>query len=226
MAADRDSDKVEKSTLIGPETRVSGELRGDEDVIVRGPDRWPRGPHRHPDGRGRGIVQADVEARIVLVSGVVVGNVIASEIVRLSEKARVVGDLDRAQGRHRSRRCLPWSPRHGRHRGGRRFDRARVGAPIVGKRRRPRRRLRAWQLLRGWPRARDQSRSGRAVSAPPRTGAAPAAPGPGSRAPDRFRARGQPPPGASRRGRRRRGRRRSCSGGAESAPRAKLRRSS
>jgi cytoskeletal protein CcmA (bactofilin family) len=26
----------EKLTVIGPETRVSGELRGDEDVIVRG----------------------------------------------------------------------------------------------------------------------------------------------------------------------------------------------
>jgi cytoskeletal protein CcmA (bactofilin family) len=92
--ADRDSDKAsEKNTIIGPETRVSGELRGDEDVIVRG----------RVDGRvvltstftieEGAIVQADVEARVVLVSGVVVGNVTATEIVRLSEKARVIGDL-------------------------------------------------------------------------------------------------------------------------------------
>src|SRR5688572_3244345 len=88
--ADKESDK---QTVIGPETRVSGELRGDEDVIVRG----------RVDGRVNltsvftveesAIVQADVEARVVLISGVVVGNVSAAEIVRLSEKARVVGDV-------------------------------------------------------------------------------------------------------------------------------------
>ena len=92
--AERESDKAsEKNTIIGPETRVSGELRGDEDVIVRG----------RVDGRvvltstltieEGAIVQADVEARVVLVSGVVVGNVTATEIVRLSDKARVIGDL-------------------------------------------------------------------------------------------------------------------------------------
>jgi cytoskeletal protein CcmA (bactofilin family) len=91
--ADKDTDKSEKATIIGPETRISGELRGDEDVIVRG----------RVDGRviltstftveEGAIVQADVEAKIVLVSGVIVGNVNASEIVRLGEKARVVGDL-------------------------------------------------------------------------------------------------------------------------------------
>ncbi len=93
MAADRDTDRTEKQTVIGPETRVSGELRGDEDVIVRG----------RVEGRvsltavftveESAIVQADVEARIVLVSGVIVGNVTATEIVRLGEKARVVGDV-------------------------------------------------------------------------------------------------------------------------------------
>ena len=41
------------------------------------------------------IVQADVEARVVLISGVVVGNVTATESVRLTDKARVVGDSDR-----------------------------------------------------------------------------------------------------------------------------------
>jgi cytoskeletal protein CcmA (bactofilin family) len=89
--ADKESDK---QTVIGPETRISGELRGDEDVIVRG----------RVEGRVNitsvftveesAIVQADVEARVILISGVVVGNVIAAEIVRLSDKARVVGDIN------------------------------------------------------------------------------------------------------------------------------------
>ena len=90
--ADKDTERQE-ITIIGPETRVSGEVRGDQDVLVRG----------RVEGRVNltsvftveegAIVQADIEARIVLVSGVVVGNVTATEIVRLAEKARVVGDL-------------------------------------------------------------------------------------------------------------------------------------
>src|SRR3954470_4093212 len=82
-----------QETVIGPETRISGEVRGDEDIVVRG----------RIDGRVQltgsltvdpgAIVQADVQARAVLIAGVVVGNVTASESVRLSESARVIGDV-------------------------------------------------------------------------------------------------------------------------------------
>ncbi|HEY0706474.1 MAG TPA: polymer-forming cytoskeletal protein [Polyangia bacterium] len=90
--ADRDSENS-GPTVIGPLTRVSGELRGGDDVLVQG----------RIDGRvtltstltieDGAIVQADIEARIVLVSGVVVGNINATEELRLSPRARVVGDL-------------------------------------------------------------------------------------------------------------------------------------
>lgn len=82
-----------EKTLIGPETRIAGEIRGDEDIVVQG----------RIDGRlaiggtlsveDGAILQADVEARTVVVSGVIVGNVAASEIIRLTSKARVVGDV-------------------------------------------------------------------------------------------------------------------------------------
>ncbi len=84
---------ADKETIIGPNTRISGEMRGNEDVIVQG----------RVEGRvvldaiftieESAIVQADVEARVVLISGILVGNVSASENIRLAEKARVVGDL-------------------------------------------------------------------------------------------------------------------------------------
>src|SRR4051812_8405490 len=84
---------ADKETVIGAETRISGEVRGDEDIIVRG----------RIDGRVQltslltvelgAIVQADVQARAVLIEGVLVGNVTATESVRLGEKARVIGDL-------------------------------------------------------------------------------------------------------------------------------------
>jgi cytoskeletal protein CcmA (bactofilin family) len=85
---------ADKETIIGPHTRVSGEMRGAEDVIVQG----------RVEGKvvlsstfmieESAIVQADVEARVVLVSGILVGNVTATENIRLANKARVVGDLN------------------------------------------------------------------------------------------------------------------------------------
>jgi cytoskeletal protein CcmA (bactofilin family) len=84
---------AEKETIIGPHTRVSGEIRGDEDVVVRG----------RVEGRvtlssvftveESAIIQADIEARVVLISGVVVGNVHALETIRLAPRARMVGDI-------------------------------------------------------------------------------------------------------------------------------------
>jgi cytoskeletal protein CcmA (bactofilin family) len=84
---------ADKETIIGPQTRVSGEIRGDEDVVVRG----------RVEGRvtltsvftveESAIIQADIEARIVLISGVVVGNVHALETIRLAPRARMVGDI-------------------------------------------------------------------------------------------------------------------------------------
>jgi cytoskeletal protein CcmA (bactofilin family) len=84
---------ADKETIIGAETRISGEVRGDEDLIVRG----------RIDGKVQltqsltvekgAVVQADVDVRNLVVSGTVVGAIVASESVRLLSTARVVGDL-------------------------------------------------------------------------------------------------------------------------------------
>lgn len=84
---------ADKETIIGADTSISGEVRGDEDLIVRG----------RIDGKVQlsqtltvekgGVVQADVDVRSLVVSGTVVGAIVASESVRLLATARVVGDL-------------------------------------------------------------------------------------------------------------------------------------
>jgi cytoskeletal protein CcmA (bactofilin family) len=84
---------ADKQTVIGPETRVVGEIRGDEDVLVQGRVEGRMALTSALTIEDGAIVQADVEARVVLISGVVVGNVTATESVRLTDKARVVGDL-------------------------------------------------------------------------------------------------------------------------------------
>ena len=84
---------ADKETIIGAETRISGEIRGEEDLVIKG----------RVDGRIHlsqtltvekgAVVQADVDVRVLVVSGTLVGNAVASESVRLSSSARVVGDL-------------------------------------------------------------------------------------------------------------------------------------
>ncbi len=82
-----------KDTIIGPETHVSGEIRGDEDLVVRGRVDGKVALSRDFTVDTGGIVQADVEARNIVVSGVLVGNATATDSVRLTDKARVVGNL-------------------------------------------------------------------------------------------------------------------------------------
>jgi cytoskeletal protein CcmA (bactofilin family) len=84
---------ADKETVIGLETRISGEIRGDEDLVIRG----------RVDGKihlsqtltvDKGaIVQADIDVRTLVVAGTLVGNIVASESVRLQPTARVVGSL-------------------------------------------------------------------------------------------------------------------------------------
>lgn len=84
---------ADKETIIGPETRISGEIRGEEDLVIRG----------RVDGKIQlsqmltvdkgGIVQADVDVKTLVVAGTLVGNIVAAESVRLLASARVVGDL-------------------------------------------------------------------------------------------------------------------------------------
>jgi len=72
---------ADKETVIGPETRISGEVRGEEDLIVRG----------RIDGRVQ--LTQTLTVRHLIVAGTVVGAIVASESVRLTSTARVVGDL-------------------------------------------------------------------------------------------------------------------------------------
>ena len=83
----------EKATLIGPETRISGEIRGDEDIVIQGRIEGRVAIGAALSVEDGAIVQADIEARTVTVAGVIVGNVSASDIIRLTSKARVVGDI-------------------------------------------------------------------------------------------------------------------------------------
>ena len=84
---------AEKETVIGIETRVSGEIRGEEDLVVKGRVDGKIHLSQALTVEKGAIVQADVDVRNLVVSGTLVGSIVASESVRLLATARVVGDL-------------------------------------------------------------------------------------------------------------------------------------
>jgi cytoskeletal protein CcmA (bactofilin family) len=84
---------ADKETVIGLDTRVSGEIRGEEDLVVKGRVDGKIHLSQALTVEKGAIVQADVDVRSLVVSGTLVGNIVASESVRLLATARVVGDL-------------------------------------------------------------------------------------------------------------------------------------
>lgn len=82
-----------QATVIGAQTRIKGEIECQDSLVVAG----------HLEGAIRlgdelviepgGIVIADVQAARVLVGGTLVGNVTATESVRLGAQGKLLGDV-------------------------------------------------------------------------------------------------------------------------------------
>src|ERR1051325_5179109 len=81
------------ATIIGESVLVRGNLSGDEDLHVLG----------RVDGRVElqrtlvvaqsGILKAEITVKNAIISGVIVGNVHASESVEITKEGRMVGDI-------------------------------------------------------------------------------------------------------------------------------------
>nr|MCU0701961.1 bactofilin BacP [Myxococcaceae bacterium] len=67
------------STVIGPSILISGKLTGDEDLTVRGRVEGELNLSKTLIVETSGIVKANVSVRNAIVSGVVVGNITATE---------------------------------------------------------------------------------------------------------------------------------------------------
>jgi cytoskeletal protein CcmA (bactofilin family) len=80
-------------TVIGETLSVTGNVEGDEDLTVRGRVEGRISITRALVVEATGVLKAECAAKTALVSGVVVGNITATERVELTREARVVGDL-------------------------------------------------------------------------------------------------------------------------------------
>jgi cytoskeletal protein CcmA (bactofilin family) len=81
------------NTVIGPSILINGKLTGDEDLTVRGRVEGELSLTKTLIVEPSGVVKANVEVKNAVVSGVVVGNIQATESVELTHDGRMVGDI-------------------------------------------------------------------------------------------------------------------------------------
>ena len=94
MAATKEFTASGESTIIGPSILINGKLSGDEDLTVRGRVEGELSLTKTLIVEPSGIVKANVQVRNAIISGVVVGNISATESVELTREGRMVGDIN------------------------------------------------------------------------------------------------------------------------------------
>ena len=85
---------LDGSTIIGESILINGRLSGDEDLTVRGRVEGTVTLTKTLIVEPTGIVKAEVQVRNCVISGVVVGNVTATESVEITREGRMVGDIN------------------------------------------------------------------------------------------------------------------------------------
>lgn len=81
------------STVVGPSILINGNLQGDEDLTVLGRVEGSITLTKTLHVEESGIIKAEISVRNAVVSGVVVGNITASDSVELTDAGRMVGDI-------------------------------------------------------------------------------------------------------------------------------------
>ncbi len=93
MASPKELSGPGGNTVIGPSILINGRLSGDEDLTVRGRVEGELALTRTLIVEPSGVVKANVSVKNAVVSGVVVGNIAATESVELTRDGRMVGDI-------------------------------------------------------------------------------------------------------------------------------------
>jgi cytoskeletal protein CcmA (bactofilin family) len=81
------------STIIGESILINGNLSGDEDLTVLGRVEGQINLTKTLNIEESGIVKANISVRNAIISGVMVGNIVASDSVEITEVGRMVGDI-------------------------------------------------------------------------------------------------------------------------------------
>ena len=85
---------VRSGALIGKSLTITGEIRGEEDLVIDGKLEGDVDLPQHRLTIGpSGVLQGKIRAREIVVYGTVQGNLQASERVEIKKHAKVIGDL-------------------------------------------------------------------------------------------------------------------------------------
>ena len=81
------------ATVIGETIHLKGAVQGNEDLVVLGRIDGSINLSRTLNVETSGIVKATINVKNAVISGVVVGNITATDSVELLDGSRVVGDI-------------------------------------------------------------------------------------------------------------------------------------
>ena len=84
---------ADTSTVVGQTILIKGNLEGDEDLTVQGRVEGSLNLSKTLIVEPSGVVKADLSVSNAVVSGVMVGNLTASDSVEITETGRVLGDI-------------------------------------------------------------------------------------------------------------------------------------
>jgi len=80
-------------TVLGPTLEIEGEIEGDEDLIIQGKIQGKIVSKKNLTVDASGKVQASVITKNLAVSGMLVGNVEASDRVEVRKEGKMIGDI-------------------------------------------------------------------------------------------------------------------------------------
>jgi len=84
----------DQATMVGESIVITGSLTGDEDLIILGRVEGTISLSRTLFVSTNGIAKADIAVENAVISGIVVGNITATDSIQITETGRVVGDLN------------------------------------------------------------------------------------------------------------------------------------
>jgi cytoskeletal protein CcmA (bactofilin family) len=83
----------ENKTVLGPTLEIEGEIEGDEDLVIQGRIQGKIISRKDLTVDDSGKVEASITTKNLAVSGMLVGNVTASERVEVRKEGKMVGDI-------------------------------------------------------------------------------------------------------------------------------------
>jgi len=82
-----------EKTVLGPTLEIQGEIEGEEDLVIQGKIQGKIISKKNLTVDGSGKVEASVHTATLDVSGVVIGNVEATDKVEVKREGKMVGDI-------------------------------------------------------------------------------------------------------------------------------------